>query len=360
MERDTVSATQKDLKYYLENPDDMPTDPKEIERLANEHMQAAMELGAEQLSIDNLVQKDEPKPEVKAEAAEPDDKVKETETPKAEEAKEAPKEEPKPQAAEVKPEGVLAKDGKNVIPYAVLESARERAAAAEQLAAEQLKELETLRAQKPKEREEPKSEMLSDEELTALEAESPTLAKLLRAQQATIQNLTGTVEQIKGREEQRTSTEKAEVKSEIQTAIDAVPKLAAWQAAEDKTAFNIASLHDKTLRAIPKYKDVSFEDRFKKVVELTEATLAEQQEETPAAGKPEVKAPTATEVRAAAEAKLAAAKSKGVPKSLSDIPGGAPPAVDERERIEQMSVFELGNKFMGMSPEQREAYLSGL
>jgi hypothetical protein len=27
-----MSATAKDLKYYLEHPDEMPTDPKEIER----------------------------------------------------------------------------------------------------------------------------------------------------------------------------------------------------------------------------------------------------------------------------------------------------------------------------------------
>ena len=357
-----MSATQKNLQYYLENPDEMPTDPKEIEKLANSHMASAMEFGNEQITVDRIVGKPDEKPaDIKSDAAPSDgDKAKEVEQPKAEEPKETPKEEPKPEVkADARPDGVLAKDGKNVIPYAVLESARDRAVKAEQLAADQAKELEQLRAAKPKDREEPKSEMLTDEELTALEADSPTLAKLLRSQQSTIQKLTGTVETIQGRVEQRDASEAAEVKSEIQLAIDAVPELAAWQAAEDKTAWNIASAHDRTLRTVPKYRDVPFEERFKKAVELTKATLAEQAEE-PKDVKPKEEVPTAEAVRAVAEAKLKEKSRAGLPKSLSDIPGSAPPAVDEKERVEQMSARELGAKFMNMNKDQLDAYLATL
>ena len=361
-----MNAPEKNLQYYLEHTDEMPTEPKEIERLANEHMAKAMEIGAEQLTVDRIVGKpDDKSTDAAASEAAPSggDKAKEADAPKPDEAAAKPKDEPKGEAKadpEAKPEGVLAKDGKNVIPYAVLESARERAVAAERLAAEQAKELETLKAEKPAARDEPKSAMLTDEELTALESESPTLAKLLRAQQATIQSLTGTVDAIKGRQEQRDTADAAEVKSEIQTAIDAVPELATWQAAEDQAAWNIASMHDKTLRSLPKYKDVSFEDRFKEVVKLTKLTLGEAIE-PPAQPKAELaKAQTAEEIRAAAEAKLKAKSAKGMPRSLSDIPGGAPPAVDEKDRIEQMSAVELGNKFLSMTPDQREAYLSGL
>ena len=354
----------KNLQYYLEHTDEMPTDPAEVERLAQEHMQAATERQTAEMTVDAIVGKPDD-PAAKVEEQKADEKEPPKEEAKAD-SKEAPKEEAKPEAkaeGEPKPEGVLAKDGKNVIPYAVLESARDRAAKAEQLAAEQAKELETLKAQKPAAREEPKSELLTDEELAALQADSPTLAKVLAAQQAEIQKLTGTVTELKGRETHRATTEQAEVKSEIQTAIDAVPELAAWQADKDQSAFNIAVAHDMTLRRLPKYRDVSFEDRFKVAVRLTKLTLAEQEQEPekePEKAGLDVKAPKPEEVRAAAEAKLKALGAKGLPTSLSDIPGGAPPAVDERDRVEQMSIIELGQKFMGMSPEQREAYLAGL
>ena len=32
-------SAEKDLTYYLAHPDEMPEDPKEIERLSREHMQ---------------------------------------------------------------------------------------------------------------------------------------------------------------------------------------------------------------------------------------------------------------------------------------------------------------------------------
>ena len=70
--------------------------------------------------------------------------------------------------------------------------------------------------------------------------------------------------------------------------------------------------------------------------------------------------PTEAEIRAAAEAKLAAKNKAALPVSLSQIPGGTPPAVDERERVEQMSSVELGSKFLGMNKDQLDAYLATL
>ena len=83
-----MSATQqKDLKYLLEHPDEMPEDPKEIERLANEHMAAALALGTEQMSMDRIVGKPDEKPaeaSAPAAAASDGDKAKPAETPKEE------------------------------------------------------------------------------------------------------------------------------------------------------------------------------------------------------------------------------------------------------------------------------------
>jgi hypothetical protein len=342
----------------------MPTDPAEIEKLANEHLAQANEAGTEELTVDKFVppdDKDDKKgvsSDAKVEAK--DDKADEQAEAEAKataealaadaakKAEDAAKAEP---PKEEKPEGILAKDGKNVIPYSQLETARSRATAAEALAKEQAAEIERLKAEKL-----PKEDVatLTDQELDTLEADSPTLARTLRAQQASIQKLTEQLQAVAERQEDQAVVQESEVKSEIQSAIDANPTLAEWQTAEDQTLWNEASRFDKVLRESPAYANKSFAERFTKVVELTQSALGI---ETP---KAEVELPKLTpeQIKAAAAAKLKGKPS--VPVSSSQIPGGAPPAVDERERVEQMSVHELGNKFMNMTPEQMEAYLTTL
>jgi hypothetical protein len=265
-------------------------------------------------------------------------------------------------AAEAKPDGVLAKDGQHVIPYSQLESARARAAAAEALARSQAEELVALKAAKtaPAAAEaQPDADMLTAEELEALEADSPTLAKTLRAQQAQLQQLRDTVNSLATRQAAQVAGEEQEIKSEIQTAIDANPTLAEWQTSEDQTLWNEASRFDKMLRSSPKYANVSFKDRFEKVVELTQRAM-DLEPATPSAPIPGEKALTAEEIKAAAQAKLTQAARGKRPVSLSDIPGGAPPAVDERQKVEDMSMTALGNQFLGMSKDQIDAYLASL
>ena len=340
-----MSAVLKDLNYYLEHTDEMPTDPKEIEKLANEHMSQALESGQDELTVDKFVppeDKTEKVVEAKAEPVKTEEAETKTEEPKAEVKTEA------------KPDGILAKDGKNVIPYSQLETARARTTAAEALVREQAAEIERLKAvEVPGD-----VETLTEEELTALEADSPTLAKTLRAQQAAIQKLSGQVQDLTERTNGQIANEEAVIKSDIQTAIDANPTLAAWQTAEDQTLWNEASRFDKALRESPTYANVSFADRFKKVVELTQSALGI---EPPREEKKE-SLPTLTpeEIKAAATAKLAKAAKTAVPRSLSDIPGGAPPAVDERQKVEEMSSVALGQQFLGMTKDQIDAYLASL
>lgn len=337
-----MSATAKDLSYYLEHTDEMPTDPKEIERLANAHIETALEAGTEQMDVDKIVGK----ADVPGVAAAEEEKKDET----AEEAKPATDAEPA-----AKPEGILAKDGKNVIPYSQLENARQRAATAEALAKAQAQELATLRAAREKPVAAPDAEMLTEEELSALEADSPTLAKTLRAQQSAIQTLRNELTDVVQVQRNRATSEAEEVRSEIQTAIDANSTLAGWQTSEDQTTWNMASAFDKTLRAMPQYANISFEDRFKVVVKMTQDALGVE----PEALSQEVSL-TPAQIKAAATAKLAAVKKAKKPVTLSDIPGGAPPAVDERQKVEEMSSVALGNQFLGMTREQMDEYLQSL
>jgi len=367
-----MSVPAKNLQYYLDHTDEMPTDPAEIEKLANEHLAQANEAGTEELTVDKFVPPDDKDDKTRApsdaKVEAKDDKADEQATADAEAkavadalAADAAKKADEKAAEDLakaeadktaRPEGILAKDGKNVIPYSQLETARARTTAAEALAKEQAVEIERLKAEK----ETPKEDVatLTKEELDTLEADSPTLAKTLRAQQASIQKLTEQLQAVAERQEDQAVVQETEVKSEIQAAIDANPTLAGWQTAEDQTLWNEASRFDKVLRESPAYANKSFADRFTKVVELTQSALGI---ETP---KAEVELPKLTpeQIKAAAQAKLKGKTS--VPVSSSQIPGGAPPAVDERERVEQMSVQELGNKFMNMTPEQMEAYLTTL
>lgn len=336
----------KNLKYYLDHPDEMPEDPKEIEKLANETMAQALESGQEQVSVDRFVEPEDKK----------DDKPGVSSDAKVEAAvvTEEPKVEP-PVEADDKPDGILAKDGKNVIPYSQLETARARATAAENLAKEQAQRIAQLETEKTA----PQGDdvtMLTDAELEVLEADSPTLAKTLRAQQTRIEKLTEQVEKVTQRQETQAATEEAEIKSEVQTAIDENPTLAAWQTAEDQSMWQEASRLDRTLRKSPKYANVSFADRFKKVVELTEAVL-EVKAEAPVVQQPAL---TPDQIKAAAKVKLDAANKAKKPLSLSDIPGGAAPAVDERQKVEEMSPTALGNQFMGMTRDQIDAYVANL
>lgn len=349
-----MSVETKNLTYYLANPDEMPTDPDVLMRLANEHNAATMESGTEQMSVDNIVgkadvkdEKTESSPvEVKDEAAEAEAKA----IADALAADKAAKDAEAAKAAEV-PEGILAKDGKNVIPYSQLESARSRATAAEALVKEQATELAALR--KGKEEPAVDVEMLTEDELETLEQDSPTLAKTLRAQQHAIRKLSETVQSVTQRQDQQLEAEATSAKSEVQTAIDANPTLASWQTDKDQTLWQEASRFDRLLRESPKYADVPFKDRFAKVVELTQSALGLEVK------APIVEAQSADAAKAAAAAILKAAK-PGVPTSLSDIPGGAPPAVDEKDKVEQMSTVALGQMFMQMTPDQQRDYLSQL
>jgi hypothetical protein len=356
-----MSDKPKDMNYYLAHPDEMPTDTKIIEQLAEDMRKSTMESGQEEVSVDRFSVTDPvAKDERTGASSDAEAAKKEADAKALAESNAKIEAEAKATAAleaEKKPEGVLAKDGKNIIPFAVLANARERAEASERLVQELAVKIEGLQAAakagKPVEQQ---TEMLSDDELNALAEDSPTLAKVLRAQQSTIQQLTGTVESLAQRSQAQEQVAEAEVKTEVQSAVDANPTLLAWQNDKDQTTWERASSFDKLLRETPEYRDVPFAKRFDKVVALTKAALdlkddvqVDQNDQ----------ALTQAEIRAAAEAKLKS--TKALPTSLSQIPGGASPAVDEKERVDQASPVELGQKFMGMkSVEEINAYLSTL
>ena len=49
---------------------------------------------------------------------------------------------------------------------------------------------------------------------------------------------------------------------------------------------------------------------------------------------------------------------KSGPNTLTDIPGGQPPAASDLEAAEQTSAAELTRRFMQMSPDKLQEYLA--
>jgi hypothetical protein len=255
------------------------------------------------------------------------------------------------------PKGVQAKDGQHIIPYSVLERERDRAARAEQTAqalADQLKQLQA--GNKGASPADANAGGLTDEDLQTLDRDQPEVAKLIRSQMAAVEQLTGVVRSLQQEQEVAYQTKAASVQDEIEAAVTANADLKSWRdAAFSKEApnplmWNRAADLDAVLREDPAWQDKPVAERFAKVAE-TMRTIYSVPSVTPS------KTTTPPDVKQVADAQLKAAPAV-VPTTLSDIPGGAPPAQSDAETLENASAISLGNKFLTMTPEQIESYLS--
>jgi hypothetical protein len=295
----------KDLNYYLDHPDEMPDDPALIEKLVDGFTEPES-TG----SIDAETEGDEP--EVDSEK-EPDSE-KET-PPKIEEP-------PKDQ----KPEGVLAKDGKNVLPFEVLEGARKRANELQDQLRATSEELQALKDGKTAEAQ----AMLSEEELETIDEELPSVGKALRAMQKELVELR---RDSKERQEVSEGEARERAAETIQADIDSIAVLATWQAKanEPDTAearrWARAVEFDKELQQDSDWKDKPRADRFQEAVRLTQLRFGDaiqKQDETP--NPPKTEPITAKK------------PAKEAPLSLSDMPGGTPPVTDTKN-VDGLSLY---------------------
>lgn len=295
----------------------------------------------------------------------------------AEEAAEAAKKVAAGEAAKVETtqenegnvEGVLARDGKNVIPFSVLKSERDRAARAEQLAKEASDKIAALEAQLAAGNQgaksgegartteaAPEADAMTPEELEAFKEDFPIQYKAYMAQQATIKALRAQHQQVEqDRQQQQVERQRTQAE-QVRDAIDATPKLAHIQAT-DPDRFATAQRFDAVLREDPKWADKPLAERFAEVVKLVETTHGAI--EIPGAKtNPPQKSPE--ELRKEAEAVAAASAKKTVPTSMSDFPAGAAPANSEKEALETMTHAQLADKFAKMTPDQLDAYFNSI
>jgi hypothetical protein len=270
---------------------------------------------------------------------------------------------------DAEPEGVATKDGKRVIPYAVLKSERERASRAEQVAEEMRARVASLEAmvkaasEGAKTGESARTEIqegsvsdLSQEDLDVLKEDFPTVYKAVmasmaaaKALEAKLQPVEETVREAR-QEQQRTEAET------VQDAIDSVPKLAHIQA-NNAEAFELAKQFDATLRNQAAWANRPLVERFEKVTEMVEAALGKI--DIPGA-KTELSPEDLKKAAAAKAAAATKANKSNVPTSLSEFPVGEPAAADERAAAETMTHAQLAELLSSMTPEQMDAYFQSL
>lgn len=218
--------------------------------------------------------------------------------------------------------GVVTKDGKNYLPFAVLESTREkakqeaeRARAQADLAARLARENEELKQQLAAGAAKPQDEIpgMTDEEIADLEADFPAVAKVAKANRA----LAAEVQTLRS---QNTAVRQVEVteRTNVQPLIDALPLLAQWQA-KGGVAWDAAVAMDKQLEADPQWAERPLGERFAEVQSrmAAEFGIAVPQVTTPSPAP----APAPKAGPAAAPAQP---EPKTVMPTLTDFNGGAP------------------------------------
>lgn len=337
----------RDLDFYLANPDQMPGDLAEIEKLmggsTGEDTEQTGELSA-------------------ASGAEGGKAA--SEAGGANDGKPAAEEPP------AEPQVIKSKNGKHEIPYQVLEHEREARKQAES-AVEQMKQrLEALERQaQGGQQAEPaaatKEPELSSEELAQISEDFPAVGKLLGAMAKQVEALSSQLTEVRQSEGSRRQVEAKSAATTVQEAIDNNAHLSYWQQ-QDPDMWDAAIKFDNQIKADPRNQGLTLEQRFEKVTKAVQAVYGEA--ELPEQYRREAKpaatpAPTpaakntapklsAEQVAAAAQQVIDKAQGQSAVRSLSDIPGGVPPESDEITQLGMLSAHELGNKFMTMDPNK--------
>lgn len=258
---------------------------------------------------------------------------------------------------------VLARDGKNVIPYQVLQQERERAIRAEQMVRDLTTKLEQdqAAAQQGKATKSLDLDQIVDEQLLEqLREEAPDVARRM-------DNLIGLAKSLSEQVDAgRPAAEEAEAARReqqvqalvtVEDTIVSIPKLAHLRTTAP-AEFNEVATIDAMLRAKPAWQDKPLAERFGAALRMYEAehgAIELPDPATAAAGKQPAD-PAARVAEAVAKAK---AEASG-PSTLSDIPGGQPAAASEADAIAALSGSALTDRFMNMSPDEIEAQLARL
>jgi hypothetical protein len=270
------------------------------------------------------------------------------------------------------PKGVVAPDGKSIIPYGVLQGERTARQTAERALeemsdrfAELQDRLKALESGKPADATKSSDIDEINGQIDKLAEEAPEVAEMMRkivsANQARVEELQAKLDKVETTQAKSEEEIEADINREVGEAIDNNPALTYWRA-EKPELFAEAVAFDDVLKHRPEWQGKPFAERFEKVVKLVAADhagediLPAEPKQEPKVDPVKPKADPAA-VAKAAEAKLAKAEQAPGVTTLSDLPAGAAIEQSEQEKLESMSSVELELKFRSMTPDQINAYL---
>lgn len=228
--------------------------------------------------------------------------------------------------------------GGKTIPYAVLKETRRQAHEAQQEAARLRAELDAERAK----RGQPAAtdaEVAADDE-SIYEDMPEALAKRFKAIDATVKRLQAKELAAQEAEQQQADIAAQSAAEQTQAAIDAHPTLASWQA-KNGPEWQAAVAADNRLMQSPAWANKPMAERIAKAAELAAIELG-----IPAQPVTSPK-PTARPTAAARPPVM----------SLTDLAGGAMPAVDSTEYLENASTAQLTARMASMSPQEIDRLL---
>ena len=348
-------ADKRDLEFFMSNPHELPGNLDELEaalagaQTEGEGEGSTIETGEEVSAASGAVV---------------DEKLG-----KAGEAGKAAATEGDPAAAtaaakDAEGQVILSKNGKHQIPYSVLETEREQRRAAEGAVEQLRQQIEALTAKvngtaaPAAAAGEPE---ISEEDIEAIAGDFPATGKALRALLGQVQGLKQELETVRQSESTRQGREAQSATTTVQQAIDNNPTLSYLQA-NDPEMFAEAVKTDNQIKANPRNRGLTMEQRFDKVVSALEAVYGPfelpGQSDTTQTTTTAAPAPAAKNVAATAAKVVKEAEQGRRVGSLSDIPGGVPPEADELTQLGELSANDLGNKFMKMNLQDLSTLLA--
>lgn len=273
------------------------------------------------------------------------------------------------------PEGILAKDGKHVLPYSVLENTRAAKAELDSRVAALEGELKALKEGDPNAARQEELQKDIDELQKLAEQVQEDYGEDMGAVMATIIKKTvGLTERNAALEKQiqeaaaarnESPPDDGDERRQIQEAIDANPVVAEWQSRGDNTWYKRAvDTYNQALENNAEFAGLTVAERFERLPDMVGVIYGKDPElKAASTPKQEGKTPDETQGKADRKSKDANAdKAKGeenerVPFSSSDIGGSADPG-GKFGPLDDMSAAAMTSHFQNMDPKQLEAFLS--
>lgn len=248
--------------------------------------------------------------------------------------------------------GILARDGKHVIPYDVLEAERAEKQRLtqryEQQLAEEQRKIDLLTSQikqagmtpDPL----PEQARISDEQIAKIKEDFPEVANALTLMARKYDYLQAQVQGAQPQREEKDNTA-------VTAALNATPDLVEWQQS-DPDRFALAVHLDEKLQTDPAWKDKPLTERFAEVARRTRAAYGE------APSDPVVEQDKSQKVLAAAADKVAKADTAAaLPDSPSDVGDTAAAPQDKFERLLGATYAEAAELMSTMSDADINAAL---